>query len=117
CRPRERPLVQPVRARLLEGGDRARPEGARRPRCVRSARVLGERRAGKSRAASLITSHDNERLKLVRKLHDRRWRDKLGLFAVEGEDVREAGLAAGLEPADVLVAGEDVAPELLAEVS
>jgi len=31
--------------------------------------------------------------------------------------VLEAGLAAGLEPADVLVAGEDVAPELLAEVS
>jgi TrmH family RNA methyltransferase len=29
----------------------------------------------------------------------------------------EAGLAAGLEPAEVLVAGEDVAPELLAEVS
>ena len=29
----------------------------------------------------------------------------------------EAGLAAGLEPADVLVAGDDVAPELLAEVS
>ncbi|HEU5477931.1 MAG TPA: RNA methyltransferase [Gaiellaceae bacterium] len=28
-----------------------------------------------------------------------------------------AGLAAGLEPADTLVAGEDVAPELLAEVS
>jgi TrmH family RNA methyltransferase len=65
----------------------------------------------------VITSRDNERLKLVRKLHDRRWRDKLGLFAVEGEDVLEAGLAAGLEPADVLVAGDDVAPELLAEVS
>jgi len=65
----------------------------------------------------VITSRDNERLKLVRKLHDRRWRDKLGLFAVEGEDLVEAGLAAGLEPADVLVAGEDVAPELLAEVS
>jgi TrmH family RNA methyltransferase len=31
--------------------------------------------------------------------------------------VLEAGLAAGLEPADVLVAGEDVAAELLAEVS
>jgi len=31
--------------------------------------------------------------------------------------VLEAGLAAGLEPADVLVAGDDVAPELLAEVS
>ena len=65
----------------------------------------------------MITSRDNERLKLVRKLHDRRWRDKLGLFAVEGEDLLEAGLDAGLEPADVLVAGADVAPELLAEVS
>jgi RNA methyltransferase, TrmH family len=65
----------------------------------------------------MITSRDNERLKLVRKLHDRRWRDKLGLFAVEGEDLVEAGRAAGLVPADVLVAGEDVTPELLAEVS
>jgi RNA methyltransferase, TrmH family len=65
----------------------------------------------------VITSRDNERLRTVRKLHDRRWRDKLGLFAVEGEDLVEAGLAAGLEAADVLVAGEDVAPELLAEVS
>jgi TrmH family RNA methyltransferase len=65
----------------------------------------------------VITSRDNEHLKLLRKLHERRWRDKLGLFAVEGEDLLEAGLAAGLEPADVLVAGEDVAPELLAEVS
>jgi RNA methyltransferase, TrmH family len=67
--------------------------------------------------ARVITSRDNERLKLVRKLHDRRWRDKLGLFAVEGEDLLEAGIAAGLEPADVLVSDEDVAPELLAEVS
>jgi TrmH family RNA methyltransferase len=65
----------------------------------------------------VITSRDNERLKLVRKLHDRRWRDKLELFAVEGEDLVEAGLAAGLEPADVLVAGEDVEADLLAEVS
>jgi RNA methyltransferase, TrmH family len=65
----------------------------------------------------LITSRDNERLKLVRKLRDRRWRDKLGLFAVEGEDLLEAGLAAGLEPSDVLVAGDDVEPGLLAEVS
>ena len=32
----------------------------------------------------MITSKDNERLKLVRKLHDKRWRDKLGLFFVEG---------------------------------
>jgi TrmH family RNA methyltransferase len=65
----------------------------------------------------VITSRDNERLKLVRKLHDRRWRDKLGLFAVEGEDLVGAGLDARLEPADRLVAGEDAAPELLAEVS
>ena len=65
----------------------------------------------------MITSRDNERLKLLRKLHDRRWRDKLGLFAAEGEDLVEAGVAAGLEPADVLVAGEDVAAELLAEAS
>ena len=65
----------------------------------------------------MITSRDNERLKLIRKLQDRRWRDKLGLFAVEGEDLVEAGIAAGLEPFDTLVAGEDVAPELLAEVS
>jgi TrmH family RNA methyltransferase len=65
----------------------------------------------------LITSRDNERLRTLRKLRDRRWRDKLGLFAVEGEDLLEAGLAAGLEPADVLAAGEDVAGELLAEVS
>jgi RNA methyltransferase, TrmH family len=36
---------------------------------------------------------------------------------VEGEDLVEAGVAAGLEPADILFAGEDVAPELLAEVS
>jgi RNA methyltransferase, TrmH family len=65
----------------------------------------------------VITSRENERLKLIRKLHDRRWRDKLGLFAVEGEDLLEAGLADGLEPADVLVAGEDVSADLLAEVS
>ena len=64
-----------------------------------------------------ITSRDNERLKLLRKLHDRRWRDKLGLFAVEGEDLVEAGLDAGLEPVDVLVSGDDVEAELLAEVS
>src|SRR3954471_8431775 len=116
-RPRERALVQPVRARLLEGGDRARPEGARRPRLQRPRCVRLDRRAGESRARQLITSRDNERLKLVRKLHDPRWRDKLGLFAVEGEDLLEAGLAAGLEPAEVLVAGDDVEPKLLAEVS
>jgi RNA methyltransferase, TrmH family len=53
----------------------------------------------------------------VRKLRDRRWRDKLGLFAVEGEDLVDAARAAGIEPVDRLVAGEDVEDELLAEVS
>ena len=65
----------------------------------------------------MIVSRDNERLKLVRKLADRRWREKLALFAVEGEDLVEAARGAGIEPVDLLVAGEDVAPELLAEVS
>jgi TrmH family RNA methyltransferase len=61
----------------------------------------------------VITSRDNEKLKLVRKLHDRSWRDKLGLFAVEGEDL----LADGIDPVELLVAGENVEPALLAEVS
>jgi RNA methyltransferase, TrmH family len=65
----------------------------------------------------VITSRDNERLKLVRKLESRRWRDKLGLFAVEGEDLVDAAAGAGLEPVDLLIAGENVAPELLASVS
>lgn len=61
----------------------------------------------------MISSRDNEKLKLVRKLHDRSWRDKLGLFAVEGEDL----VADALEPVELLVAGENVEPSLLAEVS
>lgn len=65
----------------------------------------------------MITSRDNEKLKLVRKLHERRWRDKLGLLAVEGEDLVEAARAAGVEPVELLVAGESVEPSLLAEVS
>jgi TrmH family RNA methyltransferase len=62
----------------------------------------------------MITSGDNERLKLVRKLHDKRWREKLGLFFVEGEDLVDGATA---EPVDVLRAGEDVEAELLAKVS
>jgi TrmH family RNA methyltransferase len=62
----------------------------------------------------MIASKDNERLKLVRKLHDKSWRDKLGLFFVEGEDAIEAATA---EPVDLLRAGEDVEPKLLAEVA
>jgi RNA methyltransferase, TrmH family len=50
----------------------------------------------------------------VSRLQDRRWRDKLGLFVVEGEDLVDA---AGVEPVELLVAGENVEPELLAGVS
>ncbi|HKU58824.1 MAG TPA: RNA methyltransferase [Gaiellaceae bacterium] len=62
----------------------------------------------------MITSADNERLKLVRKLHDKRWREKLGLFFVEGEDLVDSASAS---PVDVLRAGVDVEPALLASVS
>ena len=62
----------------------------------------------------MIVSKDNERLKLVRKLHDRSWRDKLGLFFVEGEDAVAAATAA---PVDLLRAGEEVEPKLLAEIA
>ena len=65
----------------------------------------------------MITSPRNETLKLVRKLHDRRWRDKLGLFVAEGEDLVDAALEAGLEPVELLIAGDTVAPELMAGVS
>jgi RNA methyltransferase, TrmH family len=64
--------------------------------------------------SGVIASRDNEKLKLVRKLHDRRWRDKLGLFVCEGEDLVEAATA---DPVELLVAGENVEPRLLAEVS
>jgi RNA methyltransferase, TrmH family len=65
----------------------------------------------------VITSAANPRLKLIRKLESRKQRAKLGLFVCEGEDLVDAGLAAGIEPTDLLVAGEDVEPELLAGVS
>ena len=65
----------------------------------------------------MITSADNHKLKTIRKLHARRSRDKLGLFSAEGEDLVEAAMAAGRTPEFVLRAGEDVEPELLADVS
>jgi RNA methyltransferase, TrmH family len=65
----------------------------------------------------LIRSRQNEKLKLVRKLAERRWRDKLGLFVAEGEDLVEAAATAGIEPVELLVAGGTVTAELLAEVS
>src|SRR6266516_1519653 len=71
----------------------------------------------------MIESPHNEKLKLVRKLRDRRHREREGLFATEGEDLVEAGLAASAEPRFLLSAaesglgGEEVEPELLASVS
>ena len=62
----------------------------------------------------MIVSKDNDRLKLVRKLHEKKWRERLGLFFVEGED---AVAAATAEPVDLLRAGEDVEPRLLAGVA
>jgi TrmH family RNA methyltransferase len=50
-------------------------------------------------------------------LQDRRWRDKLGLFVGEGEDLVDAARAAGIVPVELLVAGENVEPDLLAEAS
>ena len=71
----------------------------------------------------MIASPHNEKLKLVRKLRERKHREREGLFASEGEDLLEAGLAAGAEPRLLLTAagsglgGEEVEPELLAATS
>jgi TrmH family RNA methyltransferase len=66
----------------------------------------------------VITSRDNPRLKLVRKLlSQRKHREETGLFAVEGEDLVASAEEAGIEPVDLLVAAETVLPELLAAVS
>ena len=54
----------------------------------------------------MITSAANPRVKLVRKLESRRQREKLGLFACEGEDLVASGLEAGLEPVEALVDAE-----------
>jgi RNA methyltransferase, TrmH family len=71
----------------------------------------------------MIESPHNEKLKLVRKLRERKHREREGAFVSEGEDLVEAGLAAGAEPRLLLTAagsglgGEEVEPELLAAVS
>jgi RNA methyltransferase, TrmH family len=77
----------------------------------------------------VITSPHNPRLRLVRRLHGRRQRERLGLFSCEGEDLVQAALAAGLEPVDLLVDAErppelaglpgaaPVDPHVLADVS
>jgi len=71
----------------------------------------------------MIESPHNEKLKLVRKLAQRKHREREGAFVSEGEDLVEAGLAVGAEPRFLLTAagsglgGEEVEPELLGSVS
>ena len=66
----------------------------------------------------MITSSHNPKLRLLhRLLESRRQREKEGLFVVEGEDLVEAADDAGIDPVELLRAGEDVEPDLLAKVS
>jgi TrmH family RNA methyltransferase len=71
----------------------------------------------------MITSPENDKLKLVRSLRDRRRRERSGLFVTEGEDLLEAGLASGATPELLLSAagsglgGTEVEPALLDRVS
>jgi RNA methyltransferase, TrmH family len=65
----------------------------------------------------LITSPHNDKLKQIRRLQEKRGRERDGLFAAEGEDLVEAAAAAGVQPEYVLRSGVDVEPELLDAVS
>ncbi len=65
----------------------------------------------------MITSKDNEKLKLIRKLAERKHREREGMFVAEGEDLVAAAEAAGAQPVFVLHAGVDVEPALLDAVS
>jgi TrmH family RNA methyltransferase len=66
----------------------------------------------------VITSSSNPKLRLVHRLLDsRRQREKEGLFVAEGEDLVQAADDAGIEPVELLRAGEDVEPELLGRIS
>ena len=65
----------------------------------------------------MISSKDNPKLKLVRALQRKKERDETGLFACEGEDLCDAALEAGIEPVELLIAGENVEAELLVAVS
>ena len=65
----------------------------------------------------MISSKDNPKLKLVRALQRKKERDETGLFACEGEDLCDAALESGIEPVELLIAGETVEADLLAAVS
>jgi RNA methyltransferase, TrmH family len=71
----------------------------------------------------MITSQHNEKLKLIRRLGERRGREREGLFLTEGEDLLAAGLAAERQPRLLLsaagtgIGGIEVEPRLLAGLS
>jgi TrmH family RNA methyltransferase len=65
----------------------------------------------------MITSPHNEKLKLIRKLRQRKHRESSGLFVAEGEDIAGAAERARAVSEFVLVASQDVEPELLDAVS
>jgi RNA methyltransferase, TrmH family len=65
----------------------------------------------------MIRSPENDKLRTIRKLRQKRWRERLGLFVAEGEDLVEAAERAGWQARYVLRAGVDVEPELLGAVS
>ena len=65
----------------------------------------------------MISSKENPKLKLVRALQRKKEREGTGLFTCEGEDLCDAALAAGIEPLELLIAGENVEADLLAAVS
>jgi RNA methyltransferase, TrmH family len=71
-----------------------------------------------------ITSHQNSKLKEIRKLRQRRrWRERAGRFVAEGEDLLQAADRAGWEAVERYCAagsglrGVEVDPELLATAS
>lgn len=70
-----------------------------------------------------ISSADNEKLKTVKRLSQRKYRAREGMFVTEGEDLLDAGLAAGQIPVFALVApgsgldGIECSQDLLAGVS
>ena len=71
----------------------------------------------------MIVSKDNEKLRLVRRLGERKHREREGLFVTEGEDLLAAGRGVGLEPAVLLteagagLGGDEVERSLLDSVS
>ena len=64
-----------------------------------------------------ITSKSNPRLKEVRKLHDRKHRERTGLFIAEGEDMLAAALNHARMPREVYFDPAFTLPELPADVT